>query len=255
VAECCSYQETKPKPSTSRERGESSDSDSLEMDKSAELGYMKHGPGALQEVDRANLVSRPRKKQFDLSHPSQQNLRTMQRMLPKKPIIDKLIAIFFKEVNRVYEMIYEPIFMRDYELWWSQLHDAGSNTDFALLILRLCILSVQSMKGLDQDFTIQQNQPVDTLNSPVKLGKRLCHIAEDLHFRRPRKHSLLVVQHMFFHVCYLKNRGQIKDSWLVLADTVREAHEIGLHLEKPGVSELDQELWRRAFWNLYVWDR
>lgn len=217
---------------------------------------MKHWPGAVQEVDRANFVSRPRKKQFDTSRPSQQNQQKIQRMLPKKSIVDSLIGIFFKEVNRVYEMIYEPIFMRDYELWWSQLHDTGTNTDFALLILRICILSAQSVKSFDTLSAIKENHHLDDiLNSPVKLEQRLCRIAEDLESRRPRKHSILVVQHMFFHVCYLKNRGHIKDSWLVLADTVREAHEIGLHLERPGVSELDQELWRRAFWNLYVWDR
>lgn len=150
-------------------------------------------------------------------------------------------------------MIYEPMFMYEYELWWS--HDIGMNTDFALLILRLCILSLQSVKGFDRNFSILENKNLTEIINSVKLEQRLCRIAEDLESRRPRKHSLLVVHHMFFQVCYLKNRGQIKDSWLVLADTVREAHEIGLHLERPGVSELDQELWRRAFWNLYIWDR
>lgn len=256
MADRCSYQETKPKPSTSRKRGESSDSDSFDVDKTAQLGYMNHGPGALQEVDRANLVSRSQKKQLDTGHLSEQNRPSIQRALPKKSIIDSLIAVFFKEVNRVYEMIYQPLFMRDYELWWSQLHDTGMNPDFELLILRLCILGVQSVKGYDKYSTIQENHHLaDILDSPVKLEQKLCRIAEKLDSRRPRRHCLLVVQHMFFHICYLKNRGQIQDSWIALSDTVREAHEIGLHHERSDVSELDQELWRRAFWNLYVWDR
>lgn len=259
MADRCSYQDTKSKPSTSREPVETSDSDAFDIDESAELGYMKHGPGAAQEVHRENVASRSRKKQFDSSHPYEQNQPSIHRMLPTKSIVDILIARFFKEVNRVYEMIYEPLFMRDYELWWSQLHGTDKNTDFALLIVRLCILSIQSTKSSHTYSAIQEDQNVaNILNSPVKLERRLCRIAEDLDSRRPRKHSLLVVQHKFFHVCYLKNRGQIKDSWSVLSDTISEAHEIELHLERPlgpGVNELDQELWRRAFWNLYVWDR
>ncbi|OKL63221.1 hypothetical protein UA08_01615 [Talaromyces atroroseus] len=114
VQDRSSYQETKPK-SQSQNRGGYSDSVSFDAEDSSELGYMKHGPGALQEIERTNVVSQSRKKQVDIT---QQSQRSIREMLPKKPIIDNLIDIFFKEVNRVYEMLYEPTFVRDYKLWW-----------------------------------------------------------------------------------------------------------------------------------------
>ncbi|CRG92388.1 RNA replicase polyprotein [Talaromyces islandicus] len=89
VADRCSYQQSQPGPSPSRARGKTSDSDSLDVDESGELGYMKHGPGALRELDSANSVSRPEKKRVDITYSSQQNQRTMQRMLPKKSMGSK----------------------------------------------------------------------------------------------------------------------------------------------------------------------
>lgn len=47
----------------------------------------------------------------------------------------------------------------------------------------------------------------------------------------------------------MKNKSQIKESWYLLSDVVKDAHEMGLHLRKsPGVySELETEIRRRLF--------
>lgn len=84
-------------------------------------------------------------------------------------------------------------------------------------------------------------------------------LADELEKSRPPEKipSIETVQYKILHGGYLKNYGEIRESWSVLNTAVKDAHEMGLHLKDPGVpiSELDMELRRRTFWNLYIWDR
>lgn len=172
--------------------------------------------------------------------------------LPKRLVTDFLIQFFIQEVNWMYEMIYPAAFFEKYYLWWSQPnHYTDDDVQFGLLILRLCLNSLQALP--------HRNHPTDgVIDAPLAALERGLHAeACKLDICRPRVSSITRVQQLFFHVCYLKNNAEIKDSWFVLSDAVKEAHELGLHLDDTTANsnEFELEIRRRVFWNLYIWDR
>lgn len=51
----------------------------------------------------------------------------------------------------------------------------------------------------------------------------------------------------------------MKESWDVLSEAIREAHELGLHVVLPKgsgslTSENEVEMGKRTYWNLFLWD-
>jgi hypothetical protein len=169
--------------------------------------------------------------------------------------------MFLQEINQIYETIHPPSFQSRYASWWiaQENNDRSGDAvrdediDFGLLVLRVCLLIIQSLPHSKFPTT-------GVLKSHPKAMERwYSSLADELDKSQPpfKKPSMETVQHRFLHVSYLKNYGKIRESWSVLSTAVKDAHEMGLHLKEPGItiSELDMELRRRTFWNLYVWDR
>ncbi|KAJ5635907.1 uncharacterized protein N7484_009220 [Penicillium longicatenatum] len=158
-------------------------------------------------------------------------------------------------------MIHPPSFQSNYNAWWTK-QDQGSlsgetnisdeDLNFGLLVIRICLISVQCLP--------HSKFPTDGIlkTSPHNFEQWLYSLADEidksLQSKRP---SLVTVQHRFYHVCYLKAHARIRECWSILSATVKDAHEIGLHLKDPGIplTELEMEIRRRTFWTLYIWDR
>ncbi|KAJ5160273.1 uncharacterized protein N7482_007277 [Penicillium canariense] len=169
--------------------------------------------------------------------------------------------MFLQEINRIYEMSHPPSFQSRYEKWWAaqqsndQSGEAISEDDltFGVLVLRVCLLSIQSLP--------HSKYPTSGLLSTHLDHSEnwFCTLADELEDFQTleKKPTIVTVQHRFYHVCYLQNYAKIRPSWSVLSTAVKDARELGLHLKDPGIpaSELDMELRRRTFWNLYVLDR
>lgn len=178
---------------------------------------------------------------------------------PKRSVADFLVDMFLGEINRIYEMIHPSSFLSRYAIWWASHEDGNTQSDehldFGLLILRLGLLSLQSLPHPKYPASKVLN------TSPESLERRLYALANNAQQHRrsrlARRRSLTFIQCGFYHVCYLKNKAEIRESWHVLSETVNDAHELGLHLKDPGapLSDLEMELRRRTFWNLYVWNR
>ncbi|KAJ5677817.1 uncharacterized protein N7477_003450 [Penicillium maclennaniae] len=169
--------------------------------------------------------------------------------------------MFLQELNRLYETIHPPSFQTRYMSWWiaQESNDRSGEAvrdediDFGLLVLRVCLLSIQSLPH-------SKFPTIGVLKShPEAMEQWYSSLADELDKSQPptKKPSIETVQHRFLHVGYLKNYGKVRASWSVLSTAVRDAHEMGLHLKDPGIpiSDLEMELRRRTFWNLYVWDR
>ena len=72
--------------------------------------------------------------------------------------------------------------------------------------------------------------------------------------------SFASVQGLCLAAAYLKNEGRIKEAWDLMGDLITTAYNLGIHLEtttsRPSnLNELEKEMGRRVFWNLYIWDR
>ncbi|KAJ5243094.1 uncharacterized protein N7469_001421, partial [Penicillium citrinum] len=179
-----------------------------------------------------------------------------------RPVADFLVSIFLQEINRTYEMIYPPSFHSRYNEWWAFQENlegileggmSDEDVDFGILILRLCLLSVQCLPHSRYPTSRILEVSLD------HLEECFYSMANEIEKTQPseRKPTLVTVQQRFYHVCYLRNYARIRECWAALSVTVKDAHEMGLHLKDPGVplSNMSMELRRRTFWNLYVVDR
>ncbi|KAI4246683.1 MAG: hypothetical protein LQ352_006330 [Teloschistes flavicans] len=179
------------------------------------------------------------------------------RRMPQRPVTDILIQHFFTEANWIYEMVDPITFLEKYNDWWSHACRTMEDVEFAALLLRLCSYAAQ--------FLPSQNYTADTVlgNSLADLRKDCDSTANALassSYVRDASTSIPRIHQLFFRACYLKNEGDMKRSWDVLSEAIKEAQELGLHLElQKGqgkfTSEYDVELGKRTYWNLWLWDK
>ncbi|KAJ5629924.1 hypothetical protein N7528_003581 [Penicillium herquei] len=171
--------------------------------------------------------------------------------------------MFLQSINRVLEMIHAESFQSQYLAWWmtQESNEAAGDTNisdddmnFGLLVIRICLMSVQCLP--------HAGYPTSTTGvlktHPSHLESWLYSIADELDKSlQTKKPTLVTVQHRYYHFVYLNNYARIRDSWSALNTAVKDAHEIGLHLEIANIplSEVEKEIRRRTFWSLYVGDR
>jgi hypothetical protein len=174
------------------------------------------------------------------------------KLFPSRKTVDFLVQHFLAQVNWLYEEIYPPTFLEKYNSWWSQPNYYGEeDVEFGVLILRICVNNLE--------FLPHPKWPTrGVLDIPPDLLKSRCNAAAcKLDSYQPRKPSLLRIQQLILCIATLVNAGNAKDSHAMLGEMVKEAQEFNLFLEDKWepMPEFDKETRRKAFWNLYVWDR
>ena len=184
-------------------------------------------------------------------------IATLLKNMPPRPVTDVLIQQFFSEANWIYEMVYPTTFTERYNEWWAGPCQSFDDIQFATLLLRLCSYTAQ--------FLPSQNYTADTiLGNSLSALREQCNATAISLTRVPMMEeglpSITRIHEHFFHACYLKNKGAMKESWNVLGKAIHQAHELGLHLDsrKPNgrsVSEYDVEMGKRTYWNLWLWDK
>jgi hypothetical protein len=196
------------------------------------------------------------------------------RRLPPKGLMEKLLDTYFREVNHHYFPLDQGIF---YDLLksWNDISFAsfkkvpiGLSPDlqfFPALVFGTLALALQFQPpdydpSLDTLKYLKGMSFDDVASEYSEAGKQiLCMLGK-------RSTTLVAVQARFLRTTYLKNCGQVPESWHSLSETIRDAQEIGLHkdtdlqikqAESPG--DVLEHLWlvqlRRRMWTiLTVWD-
>ncbi|KAJ5415151.1 hypothetical protein N7465_003846 [Penicillium sp. CMV-2018d] len=166
---------------------------------------------------------------------------------------DAMIQHFLSGPNYQYYVIYPPLFSRNYSDWWDA-RVRGRNPDRVMtcLLLRVCACSTQF--------------PSDSLHSTLEteLGENIQELSKRYHRTAQSlsitigagKGGLIQVQQLLLAAWWLKSDAQFIDSWHVLASSIHEAQELGLHDKRVqgSISEFETEMRRRMWCVLYVWD-
>ncbi|CRG92720.1 Pyrimidine pathway regulatory protein 1 [Talaromyces islandicus] len=160
--------------------------------------------------------------------------RIVERM-PDRQILDFLVKYFAAEVNC--------------------LNQDGPEVDFAVLILRICSYASQFLPS--PGYTLDKIRGVllaDIRNTCDETADSLAAIGRALDSRG----SLIRVQHLAFYGLRCQMEGRRNDFWESLSRAVQVAQTVGLHSEaarsRPGMDEIDKEMERRTFCNLFIWD-
>jgi hypothetical protein len=180
-------------------------------------------------------------------------IKSCLKLLPKRFVVDPLIQKFIFEINWIHDMIHPPDFFTRYEKWWRATSiESIEDIEFCVLFLRLSACSAQYVSAAS--FSAGTND--GSKKEPIsELASRLSQLYESL----PGPRSLTWVHQLFFEACYLRDAGRINEAWHAVGSALRVAQDLGMHLEPSKsdllqVGELQQDLRKRAFWNLYLCD-
>lgn len=129
--------------------------------------------------------------------------------MPPRPVTDVLIQHFFTEANWIYEMVYPTTFTERYNEWWAGPCQSVDDIEFATLLLRLRSYTAQ--------FLPSQNYTADTiLGNSLSALREQCNATAISINRVPIMEeglpSVTRIHEHFFHACYLKNEGAMKES-------------------------------------------
>ncbi|KAI3547172.1 hypothetical protein CSPX01_04004 [Colletotrichum filicis] len=116
----------------------------------------------------------------------------------------------------------------------------------------MCALGTQFVwPSTDQKLESELGESVD------HLGMRMHEAAQRLStFIPPGEGGLPLIQRLFLAGGWLKNRVEVTRSWHLICSAVREAQEIGLHIDSAAqeISTCEREVRRRMWYILNIWD-
>ncbi|KAL6854832.1 hypothetical protein ACO1O0_005959 [Amphichorda felina] len=154
------------------------------------------------------------------------------------------------------QLVHAPWFRAKYQAWcaveWVKL---VPEVDFAVLLLRICSYSLQ--------FLPSPSYPLDKIRgvSLADIRSSCDETADNLEAistAADSRGSLIRVQQLAF--CGLKHQveGRIDAFSEVLGRVIRVAQSVGIHSDvarsRKGMDKTDQEMERRTYCNLYIWD-
>jgi len=200
--------------------------------------------------------------------------RTHIRLLPVKPLIDKLLETYFTSVNYHYYPLDEGTF-RDLYTDWQNISHATLNRGpqelapdlqfFPALLFQTLALALQYQPP-DYDPSLDALKYLAGMSFDDVASEYSESGLSILDLLGVRKNTLIKVQASFLRTSFLKNCGMIPESWHSLSSTIRDAQEIGLHKptnRRPVPNEMPEDilenLWheqlRLRMWSiLCVWD-
>lgn len=118
--------------------------------------------------------------------------------------------------------------------------------------MRICAYSTQFPNA-----TLRQTLESELGDNIKNLSKRYHLAARSLsNSISPGKGGLIQVQQLLLTASWLTADAQFVESWHVLAASIHEAQELGLHNKRVSQagSEFEEEMKKRVWCVLYVWD-
>ena len=186
------------------------------------------------------------------------NLQGHLAKMPARGIMDFLTQHFFKDVNWIHQFLYAPEYLAQYELWWNHKGDFHvEDVQFALLMLQICAYASGYLPSKEYTSDTIRGQSLSGIRSQCT---NVANLLKDSCGALLHKTTLTRVQYLCLEAMSHEQVGRFDLSRSVLAQVIQEFQAAGMHREPMdpetcGLDELEQEMRRRLFCNLYVWDR
>ena len=232
---------------------------------------MIEGYGADQSV-----LATPTQKRVD-KNGLWEKYKRLVRKFPPNAYVERLVAIYFREVNYQYYPLDEGIFRDHLQQWYElplpatseQLLSLSSGLRFfpALLFQMLALALLYQPPNYDQSFNRLKSTAGMSLDD---LSSDYSESGSEISSLLGKRHTdLMAVQAGFLRTTYLKTCGFIPESWHSLSQTIRDAQEIGLHkgsrdclgqgiettieLDRLWVDQLQRIMWGiLALWDIHM---
>ncbi|KAJ3477229.1 hypothetical protein NLG97_g8893 [Lecanicillium saksenae] len=195
----------------------------------------------------------PEQKQDLVNLGSSAQLDRLLELLPQRRLMDDLIQLFINDINFHYYVIYPPLFLQEYHIWWDRrTHDRPISLQYTCLLAMLCSCTIQHVAGqLEATVIADYGEAIHPVSDKIHAAVR------ELSGIIPVGHYHMINVQRLIHSCYwYKAEARFVEAWHVLNQAILEAKELELHIEpKPeAVSEFDREMRRRLWCILDTWD-
>jgi hypothetical protein len=145
-------------------------------------------------------------------------------------------------VNYHYYILYPPLFLEQYQAWWSaRSEDRPIGVQWTSLLLMICACATQYT-----DLDLQRKLELDLGQSIQKLSEMYHDASRELHAAVPVGHHHILSVQQLLHSCYwFKSEARFVECWHALNAAIREAQELGQYLEPttaPAITNLTQSL-------------
>ncbi|KAK2038879.1 hypothetical protein LZ31DRAFT_429154, partial [Colletotrichum somersetense] len=182
-------------------------------------------------------------------------LRVTERM-PDRHIIDFLVHFFATEICWVDQLVHVPWFLGKYQRWdAAKCTKLATDVEFSVLILRICSYALQ--------FLPSPAYPLDRIRGELLADlRKACNDAADkaeaISTTADGRGSPIRVQHLAFLGLKYQAEGKMRAYAQTLGRAIRVAQNIGMDCNavrtREGAGEVDREMARRIFCNLYIGD-
>jgi hypothetical protein len=155
------------------------------------------------------------------------------------------------------QLIHPPWFLSQYQqLWAVEKLSSVFHVELMVLVMRICSYASQYLPSPSHPIDrIRGIFLVDIRTLCDEIAERLANICMKLN----PYGSLLRVQHLAFLGLRVQCEGRNVVFWEILSNIAIVAQRAGLHRRHtsrmPEMHELEKEMRRRVFCNLYIWDR
>ncbi|KXN92472.1 hypothetical protein AN958_08031 [Leucoagaricus sp. SymC.cos] len=169
---------------------------------------------------------------------------------PPDSVVTELVDLYFCHSNAYLPLLHRPTFER---YWREGLHH--SNVWFATLCIM--IFAVASRWNEDGGKTLAEW--LQSRDSWKAAGWKWFFVALDVHCGRRSLScpaTLLEIQTFVLMMIFLRGTTCTATSWLFVSIGIRKAQDRGAHRRTvyKGYPNVDDELWKRAFWVLLAFD-
>ncbi|OAA48679.1 Transcription factor [Metarhizium rileyi] len=208
--------------------------------------------------DMVDADSSPQMRRVLQLLPQRQSMgKSLLYQLPRgwflPPIPNILMQNFLGDINYHYYIIYPPVFLQDYHIWWDRRSENRPlSLQYTCLLAIICACALQHVEDATERALERE------------LGDTMDVVSDRLHAAMRELASVIPVGHYHYlnvqrllHSCYwYKAEAKFLEAWHVLSAAILEANELGYHKEPtPGtVTEFDLEMRRRLWCILDTWD-
>ncbi|KAI0754385.1 fungal-specific transcription factor domain-containing protein [Daedaleopsis nitida] len=190
--------------------------------------------------DRPPHAKKPDHRHPWLKHTIQDELPVFHEF-PPDDLLDTLVELYFRNVNDMFPLLHEPTFKKGIQ---DQLHLRHGG--FGATVLLVCANGSR--------FTRDARVLLDDTDEFQSAGWKYYQPVESVRKVPLAPAQLHDLQIYVLMIWFMQGTSTPQSVWTLIGIGIRIAVDVGAHRRKlyGSVPTLEEELWRRAFWNLVV---